>query len=152
MLYKNSVTITKASVGRTGRGTSLLWSCITPGLPSKVIYFFTFLPGFALPANGCSTLPPVTLPLPDVPSTGLDIDAGACVPVFIFHPLIVMPRRRLRRVMMLCLACLVGLVVRQQQGLHRQVVPYLAARQRREPYLLLGAEAASLLSQAEVLA
>jgi hypothetical protein len=44
------------------------------------------------------------------------------------------------------------LVDRQQQGLHRQLFPYLAARQRREPYLLLGAEAASLLSQAEVLA
>jgi hypothetical protein len=45
-----------------------------------------------------------------------------------------------------------NLVDRQQQGLHRQLFPYLAARQRREPYLLLGAEAASLLSQAEVLA
>jgi len=152
MLNRSSATITKASVGRTGRGTSL-WLWFTSGLPSKVIYFFTFLPGLAAPANGCSTLPPVTFaPAPDAPWIGFDIGAGACDPLFIFHPLRVMPRRRLKRAMMRYLACLVGLVVRQQQGLHRQVVPYLAARQRREPYLLLGIEAASLRSQVVVLA
>ena len=116
-------------------------------------YFLTFLPGFGVPANGCFTAPPDTLvDDPIAPSVGFDIGAGACVPFFIFHPLRVMPRRRLKRAMMQCPVFLVALVGHQQQGLHRQVVPYLAARQRREPYLLLGLEVASLQPLAEVLA
>ena len=57
---------------------------------SKRIYllFFTILPGFGVPANGCICFPPATLVTdPIAPSVGFDIDAGACVPFFIFHPL-----------------------------------------------------------------
>jgi hypothetical protein len=59
-----------------------------------------------------------------------------------FTSLEVMLPRRLMRAMMQYLAFLVG--HRQQQGLHRQVVPYLAARQGREPYLLLEVASPSL--------
>ena len=83
MLYTSSAPTTKKSAKRTGRRT-LLSIQYTP--LRKSFYFFTFLPGLAAPANGAITLPPDTLVVaPIAPSVGFDIEAGACVPFFIFH-------------------------------------------------------------------
>jgi hypothetical protein len=77
-----------------------------------------------------TTLPPAGLEVSFLPSTGFDIGAAARDPLFILHPLFMLPRQwRL----------VVGLYldVDQQQGPYHLVLVEVALRLGRGPHLLL---------------